>query len=140
MTDDLKNILLAGGHSLVVANPDVRTFDGMGVSDLMRILNTEPDALFGARLADKVVGKAAASLMAVGGVGEVYADVLSMTGFAMLSRAGIPVTYGKLVDHIVNRAGTGICPLEERCLPCETTDECLAQIKAFVAEMKKRHT
>lgn len=144
MNEDLKDILLAGRHSLVLANPkvtpDVRTFNGMGVSDLLRLLNEEPAALEGARLADKIVGKAAASLMVIGGVGQVYADVLSMVGFAMLSRAGIPVTYGKLVDHIINRAGTGMCPLEARCMPCESTDECLAQIKAFVSEMKAKHT
>ena len=137
MRVDLQRVLRDGGFSLVVECGEVRTFTGRGVSDLLRLLTCDPDSLRGARLADKVVGKAAASLMALAGVKEVYADVISQAGLDMLRGANSDVSYAKLVDHIANRAGTGLCPLEQRCLHCATPSECLAQIKVFVSEMQK---
>lgn len=137
MRTDLQRVLREGGFSLVVDCGEVRTFTGRGVSDLLRLLTGEPDTLRGASLADKVVGKAAASLIALAGVKEVCAEVISQPGLDMLRGANVEVSYGKLVDHIANRAGTGLCPLEQRCLECKTPVECLAQIKVFISEMRK---
>ena len=73
---DLTDILHDGGHSLVVANRDIRTFDGRGVSDLFRLLEKDSGFLYGASVADKVVGKAAAALMALAKIKEMYAEVI----------------------------------------------------------------
>lgn len=137
MSADLQRVLREGGFSLVVDCGEVRTFTGRGVSDLLRLLTVEPDSLKGASLADKVVGKAAASLMVLAGVKEVYAGVISQPGLDMLRGADVEASYGMLVGHIVNRAGTGLCPLEQRCQGCATPAECLAQIKVFISEMRK---
>ena len=56
---------------------ETRLFWERGVQDLYRLLKTEPDFLRGAFIADKVIGKAAAALMALGGVDEVFARVIS---------------------------------------------------------------
>lgn len=136
MRADLQRTLREGGFSLVVDCGEVRTFTGRGVSDLFRLLTGDPGSLGGASLADKVVGKAAASLMALAGVKEVYAEVISQSGLDMLRGADVEVSYAKLVGHISNRAGTGLCPLEQRCLECMTPAECLAQIKVFISEMR----
>ena len=56
---------------------ETRLFWERGVQDLYRLLKTEPDFLQGAFIADKVIGKAAAALMALGGVDEVFARVIS---------------------------------------------------------------
>lgn len=136
MMENLKNLLRDGGYSLVVENGGVRTFTGMGVSDLFRLLSSEPGALRGAVVADKVVGKAAASLMALGGVSRAYAEVVSRPGLEMLSGAGVEVSYGELVDHIVNRSGSGMCPLEARCSDCQTPAECLERVTSFISEMR----
>lgn len=45
---------------------ETRLFWERGVQDLYRLLKTEPDFLQGAFIADKVIGKAAAALMALG--------------------------------------------------------------------------
>lgn len=47
---DLINILHEGGHSLVVANGDIRTFDGRGVSDLTGCWRKIPDSCMELRL------------------------------------------------------------------------------------------
>ena len=77
MMEDLICLLHEGSHSLVVANGDVCTFDGRGVSDLYDLFKEDSGFLKGASLADKIVGKAAAALMALAEVREVYADVVS---------------------------------------------------------------
>lgn len=129
--------LREGCHSLVVVlNGVVRAFDGRGVSDLYHLYTTAPETLRGALVADKVVGKGAAALMVLGGVAVVHAEVISRPALSMLEAAGIEATHGTLVPHIANRAGTGMCPLESRCLPCATAAECMVQIDAFVREMR----
>lgn len=160
MMKALVETLKEGNHSLVIAKPltaenisslqgqqkeetkndgiekhHVLTFDGRGVSDLFRLFHESPDVLKGALLADKVVGKGAAALMALGKVKEVYADVISESAFALLEQEGIRVSYGKLVPYIINRAGTGMCPVESRCQSCQTPTECLEEIKKFFEEI-----
>ena len=133
---DLIKILQDSGHSLVVAKGDVCTFDGRGVSDLFRLLEENPALLHGASVADKVVGKAAASLMALAKVKDVHATVISQPALDLLRSNGIHVMYEKAVPHIINRAGTGLCPLEARCMKCLTPEECFVVIRAFMEEMK----
>lgn len=135
---ELVDILHSGRHSLVVAKTAVSTYDGRGVADLFRLLHEEPDVIAGARIADKVVGKGAAALMAVAKAAEVYADVISKPALDMLVGTGIKTTYGVLAEHIINRAGTDICPLEKRCMKCATPEECLTEITTFVNEMEAK--
>ena len=140
MMDGLVERLHHGAHSLVVGKgEDVRTFDGRGVSDLYRLLREEPSVLTGASVADKVVGKAALALMILGGVKEVFADVVSRQALALCEERGIEVRYGTLVPYIVNRAQTGWCPMEIRCRDCATPEECLKKIEQFIEENRK-HT
>ena len=66
--------LFAERCSCVIRNgSDMRVFYERGVKDLYRLLKEEPGLLRGAFVADKVVGKAAAALLALGGVEEVFA-------------------------------------------------------------------
>lgn len=135
--NELVDVLKSGNNSLVVAKTMVRTYDGRGVKDLFRLLNEEPDSLAGAMVADKVVGKGAAALMVLAHVAEVYADVLSEPAQELLVGAGIRTSCGTLVPYIINRAGTGMCPLEARCSGCNTAEECLVEISSFMEEMKR---
>lgn len=130
--EGLIEILVSGNHSLIVDNGGIRTFDGRGVSDLFSLLENAPGILDGSRVADKVVGKGAAALMILGGVKEVYAGVISELAFALFEKSGVKVSFGKRVDHIINRKGDDICPVEKLCADCETPDECLPLIKGFI--------
>lgn len=121
--------------SCVIANGDSVTIcRDRGVKDLYRILLDEPAKLRGARIADKVVGKGAAALMALGGVDGVYAGVISRPALALLAEASIETLHGTVADNIINRAGTGICPVEALCAPCATPAECLPLIGRFLAD------
>lgn len=137
MNTDIVKILHDGGHSLVAANGEVRTFDGRGVSDLFRLLTEDPGFLHGAEVADKVVGKGAAALMILGGIDSIYTDVISEPALELLSKSQVKVSYGKKVDNIINRRGDGICPVETLCLPCDTARECFPLIDKFIKTLKR---
>ena len=98
----------------------MRIFRERGVADLFRLLREEPQLLRGAFIADKVVGKGAAALMVLGGVEGLFADVVSRPALELLAGAGIAVEYTVVVPGIMNRAGTGTCPVEQLCAGAET--------------------
>lgn len=133
--EDLIQLLHEGKHSLVVANGEVCSFNGRGVINLYHLIEEDPGFLFGASIADKVVGKAAAALMALAKVKEVYADVVSQPALDLLEKEYIKIKYGMVVPHIKNRTKTGLCPLEIRCLKCTSPQDCFRQIKAFYKQI-----
>ena len=131
-------MLHASRCSCVVANGTrIEQFHERGVKDLHKILADDRALLDGAFIADKVVGKGAAALMVAGGVREVYADVMSRAALSLFQQSGVAVEYGTLVDNIINRAGTDICPVEKLCMQCSTADECLPLITQFIESMRR---
>lgn len=119
--------------SLVICKGDTLScYHKRGVADLLNILQTDPVILKDAVIADKVVGKGAAALMVIGGIKELYTDVISRPALDLLEEHGIVTGYGKLVPNIINRSGTGICPVERLCMQCVTPADCLTEIIEFV--------
>lgn len=138
MNRPLVDILHAEQLSLAIETSDGthKRYRSRGVSDLYRLLTAEPAILNRASVADKVVGKGAAALMALGNVSEVWADTISRSGLAVLRQAGIQVEYATLVLYIINRRGDGICPVEQLCADCSSPDECLPLIAEFLSNQK----
>lgn len=133
---DLIDLLHERKCSCVLRNGGIYTFERRGVKDLYALLREQPGLLFGADVADKVVGKGAAALMVLGRVRRVYADVLSEPAYGLLFQTGISVSYGRLVSAIRNRAGNGWCPVETLCCDKETAEECLPLIAGFVERLR----
>lgn len=101
------------GHTICLARGDERLYsDKKGIAPMMEWLSQGKD-LSGYAAADLVVGRAAAFLFVRGGVAAVHARVLSAGGKAVLESYGIPVTYDTLTDHIINRRGDDVCPMEK---------------------------
>lgn len=133
----LIDMLHAGGYSCVIANGDrIRTFIQRGVADLYDLLVQEPEFLHGASVADKVIGKAAASLMVLGGVREVYTRTISRPALQLLQEAGVMVTCDEVVDHIINRDRTGWCPLEQASRDLHSAKEIFPIIEAFISKQR----
>lgn len=131
--DDIVEILHAEKCSCVIYNDRiVRMCWERGVKDLLTILEKEPTLLSGAIIADKVIGKGAAALMILGGVKSIYADVISTPALELLSTTDIKVSYEERVPNIINRSGTGPCPVESLCKECKSAEECLPLIKHFL--------
>lgn len=116
-------------------------FHQRGVKDLYELLTSGGNLLDHAVIADKVIGigKGAAALMILGGVDEVYTVVLSEPALQLFESSGMKgrVSYTTLVPNIINRAGTGLCPVETLCQPCLTAEECLPLIVSFLSAIPK---
>lgn len=138
--NELIDILHAEDCSLVVcdANGEVTTYNKKGVRDLIWLLDNDPQRLKHARIADKVIGKAAAGLIVQGGVREVYADVMSRLALPLLDATNIPYTYGELVDRIVIPAGDDRCPLEKIVAPAASALEVEQMLRQHFAEMQQK--
>lgn len=138
---ELAELLAAERCSCVIRNGgQTRIFRERGVKDLYRLLKEEPELLDGASIADKVVGKAAAALMILGGVEQVYATIVSATALELFRRAGTQVGFAREVPHIINRTQSGWCPLETRCKELRTPEACLTQIEEFLQTQQNNPT
>lgn len=109
----VKNLLARGGYSCVIADRDrVMTSRAHGIAPLLERAERS-ERLEGAFVADRIIGKAAAMLLVVMRVASVYGQIMSREAEALLSANGIEVEYGALTDHIINRSGDGLCPMEQ---------------------------
>jgi len=93
-----------------------------GLRDVAEIVLEKPNILRGASIADRVVGKAVATICAVRGVRAVYGGIMSMSGLKVLREKGVKARYDRLVEFIEAERG-GICPFEELVLDVEEIED-----------------
>ncbi|KAB7788169.1 DUF1893 domain-containing protein [Bifidobacterium cebidarum] len=114
----------------------ILTGTGRGVRPLLQWL-AAGQSLAGYSVADRVVGKGAALLYAKLGAKAVYAETMSEAGLATLQSKGIAALYGTLVPMILNRAGTGMCPIERSVTAISDPAAAEAAIRAAVAQLMR---
>ena len=135
MTEPLeraKTLLSSTDSTLaVVSVDDFFTSKERGVKPLMHLLKEKKGFLKGASVADKVIGKAAALLMALGEIKEVHTLIISEPAIKVFEKYNIPCFYDKKVTRIVNRAGDGLCPMETLCLDVENPQEAFDRITSL---------
>lgn len=114
--EEIKTKLKENRASLVVAyeNGRIKEYYQNRTKDLVSILQEDKNALKNSIIADKVVGKVAACIMAVAGIKEIYADTLSQMAIPVLEQYNIPYSYGCMVEFIKNKDQTGMCPMETK--------------------------
>lgn len=140
--DKLIETLHKSGCSLVLEDKqgNIRLFFKKGVRDLEDLLDHEPETLSGATIADKVIGKAAAGMIAYGGASEVYAEAMSRKALPLLEDNNVRYSYGQVVDHIVIPQGDTRCPLEEIVAPATTAEEAVRLLRQHFMEMQKQRS
>lgn len=128
--------LETGSYTCVIARGDACFFaTDRGVKPLLNWLDSGAD-MTGASAADKVVGRATAFLYCLLGVTRVYAGVMSRPAAQVLEENGIEAHWGKLVEGIINRRGTGPCPFEETVMDITDSHEALTAIRNKMAMMQ----
>ncbi len=135
---ELIQLLKEGKHSCVVKNIYIQTCNSSGITDILNLLKKEPDFLYGSKIADKIVGKAAASILIVGGVKEVYAETISESAIALFTQHKINVTYHTRVPYIKNRTQTDWCPLENLCKEIDNPTKAVSSIESFIEQMREK--
>lgn len=132
-----KKTLEEGGYTCVIASGGrvIFTSTDRGVKPLVeyyhRFGKEQPE---GAALADKVIGRAAALLAILSGITRVYAGVISIPALEELEKTGIPAGCETKAEAIRNRAGTGLCPMEQLSQGVTAPEEMLARVEKFLAE------
>lgn len=130
---EITQLLHQDNYSCVVRNGvETQNFSRQGVQDLLSLYEERPDFLCNALVADKVVGKGAAALMILGKVAGIYAAVISKPALDLLTEHNIYVKYDTLVPNIINRTHTGVCPVEQLCLPLSSLSDMYNAINHFV--------
>ena len=101
--DIVKEKLYDSNASLVVLyqNGTCKEYYNRRIEDIVAILLENKDALKGAIIADKVIGKVAGSVLAVAGIKELYADIISEFAIPVLDKNGIKYEYNNKVDFIL---------------------------------------
>lgn len=102
--------------SLVVLykNGEIKEYYQNRIKDIKEILQKDKLALKDAIIADKVIGKVAASILTVAGVEAIYADVMSKPAISVLEENKIEFQYHSLTDYVQNNDKTGMCPMENK--------------------------
>lgn len=127
---EMLDMLNEQGLSLLVYNNDSLSIHAnRGVRDLLELLSAEPERLRGAIVADKIIGKAAAALMATGGVQEVHTNIICTPARELLEQEGIKVFAREEVEKILNKDKTHMCPIDSQLEGIETVEECVRVLK-----------
>lgn len=130
-----RNHLASGNYTCVACKEDTLYFaTERGVKPLLDWLDAGTD-MHDFSAADKVVGRATAFLYCLLGVSEVYAHVMSRPAVRVLEAYGISAHWGKLVEGIINRRGTGPCPFEAAVMAITDADDALSAIRQKMSSM-----
>lgn len=130
------NLISEGTASCVVIkeNTIVKTQCDRGIGPVIRLY--ESGLLQDAFVVDKIIGKAAAMVMTLGGVKGCYGVTMSASAVQWLKEHHIAVQYETCVEAIINRKGDGICPMEQTVKDMEDAEAALAALKAKIAELR----
>ena len=117
-----KDALRRGDYSLVIVRDGriIYASRSHGIGGILQAIEELDNRIKGASVADRVIGKAAALLLAYSKVKDAYALVISRSGLETLRSHGIQVDYESLVPKILDRSGRGICPFEKLTLEIDS--------------------
>lgn len=133
------SILHEGDYSIVVLNQGQRyTSSKKGIAPILELIDTNINFFQHAYVADKVIGKAAALLLAFCGIKAIYAQIISEHAIKILQKYHIEYDYKEKVPYIINRTQTGMCPMESCVLEINDASEAVGVLKAAVIELRQK--
>ncbi|GAE85112.1 hypothetical protein JCM10512_3515 [Bacteroides reticulotermitis JCM 10512] len=74
--------------------------------------------------------------MILGGVTEIYTDIISLSALMLLREAGVQADYGQVVPFIQNRDQTGWCPVEAMCYNETSAEAIFPLIEGFITKIR----
>ena len=120
---------------VVIKNHKILNIEtGRGVAPVIALY--EQGMLSGAVVVDKIIGKAAAMVLVLGGVKSCYGLTMSQSAAEYLRAHGVAVEYDTLTEHIINRKGDGICPMEQTVAEIDDPAQALGALKEKIAELR----
>lgn len=136
---EVKNILQNKFTCVIVCNSKrVYSSEQSGIRPLISAFDSGID-MRGGIAYDKIVGKAAAFIYVALGVAEVHAEVMSVTGQEVLKKHGIVATAEVITEQIVNRQGTGICPMEQAVSNVSSVEQAVNALRSAIVNMQSKN-
>ena len=132
-----KSLLLDDVTCALAKGKEVIVSKKTGIAPLMQMI-AEKVNLKGFALADRIVGKAVAFLVLRVGIAEVFAKTISKPALDLLKKNKIEVQYETLTEMIINREGTGLCPMEQAVLNETEPERAYLKLKAKTEELKMK--
>lgn len=131
--------LLHSDLSVVVAKDGkiIAEKTGFGVGPLFDAIAELGEAMDGASVADRVVGRAAAFLLIHSRVVAVYTPVIGEEAANILRNYGLFVEFAERVPRILNKDKTDFCPMEKLVAGLDSPESAIARITEFLAEKRK---
>ena len=115
----------------------IKTSYKKGVLPLLAVINGDDQVLNKAIIADKVIGRAAALLVANYQVKAVYAGTISENARGNIDNNSVFYQFGQCVPYIKNRNQTDQCPLEKLTSSISSSDSAYEQILQFYQQVLK---
>jgi hypothetical protein len=136
-----KMLLADGGHGdcVLCRGDTVHASKAKGISPMIDFISAGFD-LRDFSAADKIVGKAAGLLFVHAGVKTVYAKILSRSAQIIFKNYGIDYTFGTLADFIKNRAGDGLCIMEQAVADVNEPSKAFIILKNTLDSLRKKVT
>ena len=108
---------------------------GRGIGPLLNALETiGKEKLHGSLVVDKIIGRAAAFLIAYMEAAEAHAITLSATAKDVLQKYGLKYQFKHEVPVVRGRDGAPLCPFERLVQDVNDAEEAYEKIKAKMAE------
>ena len=132
------NLIREGTASCVVLKSGriMHTAKGSGVRPLLELLDV--GCLRDAFVVDKIVGKAAAMILVLGGATEVYGETMSVAARDYLNARNIEARCGRLIDMIENRQKNGICPMERAVMDIKDPADGVKALRETLAALAQK--
>lgn len=140
MTDiERANELLTGKANCVLVKDDITYIsEKKGIAPMLDFLGAGVP-LEGFSAADRIVGKAAAMLFVRAGVKSVYGEVMSRSGAEYLENHGVACSWGEPAEVIINREGSGMCPMEQTVLEMNDYHGAFCALSAKRALLRRKN-
>lgn len=135
MINKAKEFIKNGMHSciLIKDNKIIQSVNGRGIKPLLNLYVNNRADLEESFLMDKVIGKAAAMIAIDASVNYVYGYVMSKNAAEELEKNNIKFEYEILIDNILNRDETDLCPIEKISLKHNNVKDMINKINNFFA-------
>lgn len=108
-----------------------------GIKPIYDIYTERKESLNNSIVADKVIGKAAAMILANGGIKMLYTDLISDKAIEVLDEFKIEYEFAKKVPLILNRDGSDMCPIEKLSSNTEKVEDLIDKIRIFINNINK---
>ena len=130
--------LVRDGYTVAASDGEsLLTSREKGIKPLIQWLD-DGRCFAGFSFADKIVGRAAAMLYVRLGAARVWAQVMSSGGKRTLEEHGIVAECEVETERIINRLGTGMCPMEEAVEDIDNPLEAECAIRRKLSDLSKR--